>query len=261
MKFVTGFKKGAFLTLAAALAVIFAATIVMNALREYDAVRPVEFFIAPICAAAAALFIRENKTEGTLVVAALLSTTCADFFMVILEDFYLISLTFFSAAQLLYYARILLARAKEGKKYIAASVCIRAAVSIAVCAAAPFVVPQAGALAAFAAFYFINLAANCAEACVLCVYVKGRGRQTIFSAITFAAGLALFVGCDVCVALNVARVAGITLGDGAIYAVNILIWTFYAPSQAALALSATVRLNKSLNEEPLGAEKRSCDEN
>lgn len=55
---------------------------------------------------------------------------------------------------------------------------------------------------------------------------------------------------------QLARVAGITLGDGAIYAVNILIWIFYAPSQAALALSATARLNKNLNEEPLGAEKK-----
>ena len=101
----------------AAIAGIFIATIAMNAMRLYNAVRPVEFCIVPLCIILAALNMaggvksnaedarrkgegagcREVVADRVLLMCALACTMCADIFMVLLGGFYPLSLSFFAA--------------------------------------------------------------------------------------------------------------------------------------------------------------------
>ncbi len=239
MKKLSSPEKASYICIAAAFAGIIITTLALNAMCEYDAVRPVEFFIVPVCALFAAIGIKKSGAEGAIMLTALCLTICADFVMVILEDYYPISLAFFSAAQLAYYARILFVRkaGAQNFKYLTASVCARAAVCACIVAAATLILPQEKLLAALAAFYFANLAANFTEACLLCAKrTRGNVQDTGPYAI-FAAGLALFICCDICVALNAADTAGIDMPANLLYAISLLIWIFYAPSQALLALS------------------------
>lgn len=207
---------------------IFIASLTLNAMREYDAVRPVEFCIVPICLAIAALRLNETKADGALLCGALAFTIAADYFMVLLESYYELSLAFFSAAQLFYWARILLLR--RSKKYAIVSACVRAAFCIILCSVGTVLMRGAWLLGALAAFYFANLAINAVEAFMLCRKDK--------SFLTFAAGLLLFIGCDICVGFNAAYMAGIHITSKGYYALSLLIWIFYMPSQVLLSLSA-----------------------
>lgn len=218
------------------LAALLAAITAMNALRLYDAVKYPEFCIVPLCLAYTLAFTRGNRDKA-LLACALGSTVCADFVMVLLQDHYEISLIFFSAAQLLYCARIQLCRAN--RLYSAIALPLRAALSAAMCAAAAVIMPSDVILGTAAAFYFTNLIINTAEAFAL---IKG-GKHRIL----FAVGLLLFAGCDICVGLNVGDMAGIELSKNGLYAVKLLIWIFYLPSQAMLALSAPLEEQRSKN--------------
>lgn len=228
-------RRAAYVATAVALTAIFIATVILNGMGRYVAARPVEFVIVPLAIVLALIAANRQGRDRIIVLCALACTTCADVFMVLLDDYYEISLAFFSAAQLFYYARILLIRRTTGSRavYFAVSIAVRAAALVAVCTAASFVMPQNGLLAALAAFYFLNLAINCGEAFALC----RRGRQFL----PFALGLLLFAGCDICVGLKAAGMAGITLSEGGYRAASTLIWVFYAPSQALLALSVMRR--------------------
>lgn len=237
----------------AAIAGIFIATIAMNAMRLYNAVRPVEFCIVPLCIILAALNMaggvksnaedarrkgegagcREVVADRVLLMCALACTMCADIFMVLLGGFYPLSLSFFAAAQLLYCARIQLYR--RNKKYTAAALSVRAAASVVLCVAAVCIMPGNELLGAIAAFYFINLIFNAAEAALLAA--RGRTKELLL----FALGLVLFIGCDVCVGLNAGGMAGIKISPAGLYAINILIWVFYFPSQVLLALSSPLK--------------------
>ena len=208
---------------------IFAASMALNAMREYDIVRPVEFCIVPLCAAYALSRLKECGRDGTLVLAALFCTICADVFMILLEDFYPLSLAFFSAAQLIYCARIHIFR--NSTKYSAILLPVRAVCSAAICAAGAVLFPDDAALVCLAGFYFLNLLFNAGEALAL----APRGKRYIL----FAAGLILFAGCDICVGLNAGYTVGLYIGSAGLYAVNLLIWIFYMPSQILLAMSAT----------------------
>lgn len=225
----------AYILLTAALAGILIATTALNVLKKYEEVRTVEFFIAPTAAVIAAVALLENGKdrlkENITVLAALIFTTCADYVMVILNTNYPLSLAFFSAAQLCYYARILCIRAD--KKYFAVSGPVRAGICAAGVIAAALVVPDGTLTAALAVFYFLNLLLNFAEAACLC---KRAGRY-----IVFATGLLLFIGCDVCVGLNAADIVGIRIPSDWRFAINIIIWLFYVPSQTLIALSAAMR--------------------
>lgn len=239
-------RRAAYIATAAIFFAVFIITVVLNAAEMYRAARPVEFCIVPLAIVLLAIAPNRQKRDRIIVLCALVCTTCADFFMTLFDAYYEISLAFFSAAQLLYYTRILIERLNGGRRYLVVSLCARIAASIAVCMAAPFVMPQNGLLAALAAFYFLNLAINCGEAFALC----GHGRQFLL----FAIGLLLFVGCDVCVGLKAASLAEIAISGGAYRAVSTLIWVFYAPSQALLALSVRGKAGSS---RALAAEKNS----
>lgn len=213
---------------------IFAASMALNAMREYDAVRPVEFCIVPLCAVYALTRLKECGRDGTLVLAALFCTICADVFMILLEDFYPLSLAFFSAAQLFYCARIHIFRGSI--KYTAVLLAVRAVCSAAILAAGAALFPDDAALVCLAGFYFLNLLFNAGEALAL----TPRGKRYIL----FAAGLVLFAGCDVCVGLNAGYTVGLYIGSAGLYAVNLLIWIFYMPSQILLAMSATEKSDR-----------------
>ena len=220
-------KSAAFIVLAVLALGVLTASLALNALREYDAVRPVEFCIVPICLALAALRLKESGTDGALLCCALAFTIAADFFMVLLNSGYELSLAFFSCAQLFYWARIQLIR--RSGRYTAISACVRIVLSGILCTVAAIIVKNGALLGGLAAFYFVNLTINAAEAFMLC-----RKNKSYF---IFALGLLLFIGCDVCVGLNAAYMAGIKISGGGYYAINLLIWIFYMPSQMLLCLS------------------------
>ena len=219
---------------AVALAVLIATT-ALNAVREYDAVRPIEFLTVPLCLIFTMVTLR-GGTDKTIVLCAFVCTTIADLFMILLEKYFEVSLVFFAAAQLIYCARIQLFR--KNKKYSAIALSVRAALSVIVCAIAATAFQGETALIILAAFYFTNLALNAAEALIS---TRGGVKN-----ILFFAGLILFMGCDICVGLNSGYMAGIRISSGALYAVIILIWLFYIPSQILLALSVPLTHKKEI---------------
>ena len=220
-------KNATIIVLIAAASGILIASLVLNAMREYIDVRYVEFCIVPICLAIAALKLKESKTDGIILCLALAFTIAADYFMVLLQTDYELSLAFFACAQICYCIRIQLLR--RSKKYTAISLGVRAAVCIIICAAAATLIKGSELLAILAAFYFINLVANTAEVFSLLRRDKG--------CLLFALGLFLFIGCDICVGLNSAYMVGIYISSDGYYALGLLIWIFYMPSQVLLGLS------------------------
>lgn len=243
--------RAAYTVTGAAIAGTFVASIAMNAMRLYNDVRPVEFCIVPLCIILAALNIagrlkhdakdtsckdsmrRKAAADCVLLICALACTMCADIFMVLLKGFYPLSLAFFAAAQLLYCARIQLYR--QNVKYTASALCVRAAASVVLCVAAVCIMPGNELLGAIAAFYFVNLILNAAEAALPAAKEHTKGL------LLFATGLVLFIGCDICVGLNAGGMAGIKIPPEGLYAINILIWVFYFPSQVLLALSTPLK--------------------
>jgi hypothetical protein len=69
------------------------------------------------------------------------------------------------------------------------------------------------------------------------------------SQILFSIGLWLFVCCDVCVGLfNISSVFEATLSPRFDYAVSVLMWGFYLPSQILVVFSANKNLIKTVDQ-------------
>ena len=157
--------------------------------------------------------------------AALACTVTADIFLVLLDDYYAIALVFFSAAQVLYMIRILRnEKFKSGwslknKLNIILRLITIPAATIAVSLTIGFDI-----LLILVCFYIVNFVYN-----VVFAFIDFK-RDMIF-----AAGLLLFLGCDICVGLmNLPDYTSVTLPINMIY--NFM-WAFYLPSQILIALS------------------------
>lgn len=153
-----------------------------------------------------------------LVPPALALTALADLFLLVLNRYYPLGVAIFLAVQTLYLLRLRRAGADS-------ALWLRAGLAL-VLALAVYALELASPLNLLVCLYFSQLLSN---AC-LAWTVRGRRWRR------FALGLALFVGCDVCVGLF--NLPGLV--PGALYQfARVGMWLFYLPSQVLIALSTT----------------------
>lgn len=151
-----------------------------------------------------------------MVAPALLFTAGADWFLLIRNEHLLLGVALFLCVQTLYFLR--LHRAGGSRKLL----WLRGALA-GILTMLPLGIPNmATALNLLAMLYFSQLLSNTILA------------WTLPTMRTFALGLTLFVGCDICVGLFNA----IPLPPALFSAVSIGMWFFYLPSQVLIALSA-----------------------
>ena len=152
-----------------------------------------------------------------LVPLALAVTACADWFLLVRNDHYALGVALFLCVQAVYLLR--LRRAGVGSAWpLRAALALGAGLGL--CALGP-----ASLLNLLAALYFSQLLANTALAWTL----RGTYRRS------FALGLTLFVGCDICVGLF-----NVLPGSSPLYsAASVGMWLFYLPSQVLIALSSS----------------------
>ena len=147
---------------------------------------------------------------------ALALTAGADWFLLVRNDNYAIGVALFLCVQTVYYLRLRLSAAPAVWP-LRAGLALGAGLGL-------YALRLASPLNRLAGLYFSQLLSNT----ILAWTKKGR-RWRIF-----AAGLTLFVGCDLCVGLFNVLPAGSPLYP----AVSVGMWLFYLPSQVLIALSA-----------------------
>lgn len=180
------------------------------------------------CLFAFLLFSRTHTYYFTQ--AALLTTICADYFLVLRgAEEKLVAMLFFSVTQLCYFARIYFTDANEKRRTVHAL--LRVGVPILTLAITLLVLGKnADAVALVSMFYFANLLLN-----VVFSFFLGEKPPL------FAAGLLLFACCDVFVGLSLIEgYLPLTKGSFIYHLAHPgfnLAWIFYVPSQALLALS------------------------
>ena len=147
---------------------------------------------------------------------ALALTAGADWFLLVRNDNYAVGVALFLCVQTVYYLRLRL-RGADRAYPLRAGLALAAGLGL-------YALKLASPINLLAALYFSQLLSNT----VLAWTQKGR-RWRIF-----AAGLTLFVGCDVCVGLFNTLPA-----DAPLYPiVSVGMWLFYLPSQVLISLSA-----------------------
>lgn len=151
-----------------------------------------------------------------LIPLAFLFTAAADWFLLIRNDHLLLGVALFLCVQTLYFLRLY--RTGNSRRLL----WLRLALGV-VFTLAPILIPGMGTpLNLLAMLYFSQLLSNAILA------------WTLPAMRTFALGLTLFVGCDLCVGLFNA----FPLPPGLFTMVSVGMWFFYLPSQVLIALSA-----------------------
>lgn len=147
---------------------------------------------------------------------ALFFTAGADWFLLVRNDHLLLGVALFLCVQGLYFLR--LHQAGGSRKFLWLRLVLAAGFTL-----APVLIPgMATPLNLLAMLYFSQLLSNTILA------------WTLPAMRTFALGLTLFVGCDICVGLFNA----FTLPPALFSIVSVGMWFFYLPSQVLIALSA-----------------------
>lgn len=170
-----------------------------------------------------------NKTK-ILTQIGLLTTVIADVFLVILGDYHVVAMCFFSITQIAYFLRILFNT--ESKKERIIHISIRVFVIIGTIIATILVLKEnLDALSFVSMFYYANLILN-----VIFAFVQ------IKKSVLFPIGLLFFAICDAFIGLQVAVGNYIFLSETSlIYKVVFSsfnwAWLFYVPSQVLIALS------------------------
>lgn len=145
---------------------------------------------------------RAGTEDGRLVCAALAFTLAADWFLLILDSFYLAGVACFCVVQAIYLLR--LHRWGAGLLW-----------------------PLRVGLTAVTLCYFAELACNTVSA----LRLGRRGR-------CFGLGLLLFVGCDLCVGLHNLAAFLPVVDTGPLFSfAQVGMWLFYLPSQVLITLS------------------------
>lgn len=160
--------------------------------------------------------------DGRLVGTALGFTLAADWFLLVLDRWYLAGVCAFCVVQVLYLARIhrLLGGGLRGTLLLRGLLVLGAEGAL---VALGLWEP----LTAVSALYFIQLAVNALESLRL-------GRRYA----GFALGLWLFIGCDLCVGLRNLSAFLPGAGQGGLFAfAQVGMWLFYLPSQVLIASS------------------------
>ena len=151
-----------------------------------------------------------------LVPLALAVTAGADWFLLVRNDHYPVGVALFLCVQSVYYLRLRLSGTPAAWP-------LRAGLALAA-GLALYALRLASPLNLLSALYFSQLLSN-----TVLAWTK-RGRRWRL----FAAGLTLFVGCDLCVGLFNVLSAGHPLYG----TVSVGMWLFYLPSQVLIVLSA-----------------------
>ena len=151
-----------------------------------------------------------------LIPLALALTAGADWFLLVRNDTYAVGIALFLCVQTVYYLRL-----RRGG--VTGAYPLRAGLALGL-GLGLYALRLASPLNLLAVLYFSQLLSNP----VLAWTQKGRRPRV------FAAGLTLFVGCDLCVGLFNVLSAGHPLYP----AVSVGMWLFYLPSQVLIALSA-----------------------
>jgi len=188
------------------------------------------------------IFIKSKKFNYIISIA-LFFTLISDYFLVLncpaSEIYKSVAMTTFSAAQLIYFAYILLQ--SKSKKLKIANVILRIILSIIMTIITVIVCAEnVNYLAIISVFYYTNIALN-----------------LVFSLIEFrqfnilAIGLILFVLCDTVIGLNSAIGVFISVPETSIlykiaFAPFNLSWIFYLPSQVLIAIYQSLKNKKEL---------------
>lgn len=151
-----------------------------------------------------------------LVPLALALTAGADWFLLVRNDHYALGVALFLGVQTVYYVRLRRAGA-DSAWTLRSALALGAGLGV-------YALRMASPVNLLAALYFSQLLSNT----LLAWRLKGRRWRT------FALGLTLFVGCDVCVGLFNA----LPPDSSPYFAVSVGMWLFYLPSQVLIALSA-----------------------
>lgn len=190
--------------------VAYACFLLLDLTGHGDQTTPIKYAGIVLCLAFSLL--------GTdrLVPVALALTAGADWFLLVRNDCYPLGIALFLCVQTAYYLR--LRRGGAPAAYpLRAGLALGTELGL-------YILHLANPLNLLAGLYFSQLLSNT----ILAWTVKGRPGRL------FALGLALFVGCDVCVGLFNALPAPSPLYSAA----SVGMWLFYLPSQALIALSA-----------------------
>ena len=164
-----------------------------------------------------------KNTDGLLTRWALGLTLAADLFLLVLDRWYPAGVACFCGVQVLYLIRI----RRAGGWPLWPELALRALAAAGLLGLAAALGAMNG-LTALALCYFSQLACNAIAALLL----GRRGR-------VLAAGLLLFVGCDLCVgAMNLAPALAALLPDPLFSFARVGMWLFYLPSQALITLTA-----------------------
>lgn len=147
---------------------------------------------------------------------ALALTAGADWFLLVRNDHYALGVALFLGVQTVYYVRLRRAGA-DSAWALRSALALGAGLGV-------YALHMASPVNLLAALYFSQLVSNT----LLAWRLKGRRWRT------FALGLTLFVGCDLCVGLFNA----LPPDSPPYFAVSVGMWLFYLPSQVLIALSA-----------------------
>ena len=194
--------------------VLYAALLTLDLTGRGESAVPVKYGGVLLCL----LFALACALRGgdRLVSPALALTAGADWFLLVRNDRYAVGVALFLCVQTVYYLR--LRRGGASAAYpLRAGLALAAGLGL-------YALRLASPLNLLAGLYFSQLLSNT----LLAWTKKGRRWRA------FAAGLTLFVGCDLCVGLFNTLSASSLLYP----AVSVGMWLFYLPSQVLIALSA-----------------------
>lgn len=177
---------------------------------------PIKYFGILLCLGFALLSCFQWGGDW-LVPLALALTAGADWFLLVRGDNYALGIALFLCVQTVYYLR--LRRAGAPAAYpLRAGLALGAALGL-------YLLKMATPVNLLAGLYFSQLLSNT----ILAWTQKGRRWRL------FALGLALFVGCDICVGVFNLQLSQSLLQHFLAY---LGMWLFYLPSQVLIALSA-----------------------
>ena len=194
--------------------ILYALFLAMDLTVWRDQTVPIKYFGILLCLGFALLSAARGGDK--LVPIALALTAGADWFLLVRNDHYAVGIALFLCVQTVYFLR--LRRAGAPAAYpLRAGLALAAGLGL-------YALGLASPVNLLAGLYFSQLLSNT----ILAWTLRGRPWRR------FAAGLTLFVGCDLCVGLFNARFPNLML----YLAVAVGMWLFYLPSQVLIALSA-----------------------
>ena len=181
-------------------------------------------------------FLGRNTDRGIILCmkAALFFTLVSDLFILML-DYYIPGVITFIVVQQLYGLRLLLEKHSSGRR-LALRFALQLTVAVTVCLLLWLAEVEIDSLLFISVLYFICILTNTINAVRLALHNRGDRSRVLF-----AVGMVLFLLCDINV--GIFNMSGfIALPENLYHRLyslsSILMWTFYAPAQVILALSA-----------------------